>query len=145
MFMALLYNLVYVSTRATTCTTPELKSILSSSRQRNASQAITGVLLYSDNRFLQYLEGDKDTIMALYRQIEKDKRHYYVTMLYHVPIEERIFPSWQMAYRDLDADPVKFLTEGGASERQVFRQLLEQDAYDTVEGVHVLKLFFERA
>ncbi len=83
--------------------------------------------------------------MSLYKRITQDPRHTRSTLLYHVPIETRIFPSWQMGYRDLDADPIRFHTKAGKKERKLFHRLLEQDAYNEVEGTNVLKLFIEQA
>lgn len=139
-----LYNLVYVSTRKPNCTESVLQDILEESRQNNHLKNITGVLLYSDNRFLQYLEGDKEVIFSLYKQIKKDPRHQQVTLLYNVPINGRIFPSWQMGYKNLDA-VINFHTEAGQAEYQLFQQLILEDAYKEIEGMDVLKLFFERA
>lgn len=139
-----LYNLVYVSSRKTNCTQIVLEDILAKSRKNNQLKDITGVLLYSDNRFLQYLEGDKEEIFSLYKKIAKDSRHQQVNLLYNVPIGGRIFPSWQMGYKNLD-DLMYFQTEAGSAERQLFQDLLIEDAYKEIEGMHILKVFFERA
>ncbi|MGH1338789.1 MAG: BLUF domain-containing protein [Aureispira sp.] len=143
--MSSLYNLVYVSTRLPNCDEKELQTILAESRTKNDSKNITGILLYSSNRFLQYLEGDKEEIFSLYRNIKKDKRHQQVALLYHVPIKERIFPSWQMGYRDLDAEQINYQTKAEEADRELFKRLITQDAYKEIEGMHVLKIFFERA
>lgn len=143
--MSTLYNLVYVSTRHSNCADKELQYILAKSRLHNQANGITGILLYSDNRFLQYLEGDKDTIWSLYKRISKDKRHKQVALLYHNPIQERVFPSWQMGYRDLDAEQMNYQTQAEEADRELFKRLITQDAYNDIEGIHVLKLFFERA
>jgi hypothetical protein len=143
--MSNLYNLVYVSTRHSDCADKDLQYILAKSRLLNQVNDITGILLYSNNRFLQYLEGNKDTIWSLYKRISKDKRHRQVTLLYHNPIQERVFPSWQMGYRDLDAEQMNYKTQAADADRELFKRLITQDAYKEVEGIHVLKLFFERA
>ncbi len=142
--MSALYNLVYVSTRPARNDNQDIEDILAISRKNNLKIAITGVLLHADNRFLQYLEGDKATIMELYQRIEKDERHKQCTILYHVPIPHRVFPSWQMGFKDLDNE-INFLTQAGKDEHDLFHKLLEEDAYKDIEGMHILKLFFELA
>lgn len=139
-----LYNLVYVSHRPPSCDNEQIENILTTSRQANLEKNITGVLLHSENRFLQYLEGDQKQIMELYERINQDKRHTRCNILYHVPIPHRIFPSWQMGFKDLDNE-INFQTEAGEKEYQLFHHLIEEDAYKEVEGMHILKIFFERA
>lgn len=141
--MSSLYNLVYVSNRPSSCDDKEIQNILASSRKNNLQLNITGVLLHSENRFLQYLEGNKDEIMALYERIKGDPRHTSCNILYHVPIPHRVFPSWQMGFKNLDY-AINFQTEAGEKEYQLFHHLIEEDAYEDIEGLHVLKLFFER-
>lgn len=142
---ASLYNLVYVSVRQPTCTNLDITNILTTSRRNNFNSNTTGILLYGDNRFLQYLEGEKDQLMDLFYHIEKNPLHRQMTLLYHVPIEKRIFPSWQMGYKDLDSDQLDFHTAIDKRERQLFHSLLTQDIYQDIEGMEVLKLFFEHA
>lgn len=141
--MSYLYNLVYVSHRPSSCDDRAIQDILYTSRKNNMFENITGVLLHSDNRFLQYLEGDKEELLKVYERIAKDKRHYGCTILYHVPIPHRVFPSWQMGYKDLDNE-LNFQTEAGEAEYNLFHQLIEEDAYKDIEGLHILKIFFER-
>ena len=141
--MSSLYNLVYVSNRPSSCDDEEIQNILTTSRKNNLKEKITGVLLHSENRFLQYLEGNKDEIMSLYERIAKDTRHTLCNILYHVPIPYRVFPSWQMGYKDLDYE-INFQTEAGEKEYNLFQHLIEEDAYKDIEGLHILKIFFER-
>lgn len=141
--MSYLYNLVYVSHRLPSCDEEEIQNILIASRKNNQNKNITGVLLHSENRFLQYLEGNKEELLSVFERIAKDKRHSRCNMLYHVPIPHRVFPSWQMGYKDLDNE-LNFQTEAGQAEYDLFEQLIEEDAYKDIEGMHILKIFFER-
>ncbi len=45
---------------------PALQSILDVARARNAELGITGMLVYSNARFLQVLEGEPGPLDALY-------------------------------------------------------------------------------
>ncbi len=60
-----LYQLVYTSVRKPGCDDYEIKKILESCKRNNPSKDITGVLLHSENHFIQYLEGSKDIINLL--------------------------------------------------------------------------------
>ena len=142
--MSNLYKLVYTSSRRPHCDEQEIQNILNSCKKNNLGKNITGILLHSDRRFLQYLEGDKDEIMALYECIKQDKRHGGVNLRYYSPIDERIFPSWQMGYKDLDQQ-LDFHTDVNSSDKAIFRKMIEDQDYSEIEGLRVMKLFFEMA
>lgn len=145
MFTTSLYKLVYTSARRSHCTDAEIENILAACRRNNHERDITGILLHSKQRFLQYLEGDKDTIYRLYERIKTDDRHGGVNLRYFSPIDDRLFPSWQMGYKDLDQEAMIFQTSISLNDQNTFRQLIETNDQSEVEGLRVLKLFFEMA
>ena len=120
----MLSELLYVSFRNSSCTNSEVEKILSESIKNNGKQNITGVLLYSKDRFLQVLEGEKEQITGLYDKIKTDSRHSQAMMLSVKPIQERFFPSWQMAGKEMDS-AYEFLSPLGEEEKKEFLQLLE--------------------
>jgi hypothetical protein len=61
----MLSHLIYVSNRAQNCTQSEIEKILESCKKNNVQYDITGVLLYSDTKFVQYIEGQYKEIMGL--------------------------------------------------------------------------------
>ena len=138
-----LYQLVYSSTRNSNCTDDEIEKILASCEKNNPRQNITGVLLHSENNFIQYLEGDKD-IIKLYDLIKIDPRHSRIALLSYGPIRERLFPSWHMGYKDLGRSELTFHTAANDSDKKIFKQLIQGDQ---VEGsaVSLLKKFFNKA
>lgn len=71
---------------------------------------ITGVLLYNQKKFLQYLEGDYETIKSLYGDIKKDERHKNVILvsLSKDFLDRRVFPSWAMGEKDLNDNSYNF-------------------------------------
>lgn len=143
--MSNLYKLVYTSSRKPNCNANEIENILASCRKNNPHRDITGVLLHSDRRFIQYLEGDKDEIMGLFEDIKNDDRHGGVNLRYYSPIKARIFPSWQMGYKDINQNSTIFQTSINSKDQSVFKQLIENEDPSEVEGLRVLKLFFEMA
>jgi len=143
--MSNLYKLVYTSSRRPDCGEAEIARILAACRVNNPKRNITGILLHSKHRFLQYLEGDKDEIMRLFSYVKKDERHGGVNLRYYSPIKERIFPSWQMGYKDLNQNSVVFQTAINQKDQAIFKKLIEDEDQNEVEGVRVLKIFFEMA
>lgn len=142
--MSNLYKLVYTSVRRPHCDEQEIQNILNACRRNNPHESITGVLLHCKNRFFQYLEGDKDAIMELYQRIKNDDRHGGVHRRYYGPIEERLFPSWQMGYKDLDKE-LRFNTDVSSEDEEIFKSLVEEESYNDIQGLRLLKLFFEMA
>lgn len=142
--MSDLYKLVYTSSRRPHCDEQEIQNILSACQRNNPHKDITGILLHCKNRFFQYLEGDKDAIMALYNRIKTDHRHGGVNMRYYGPITERLFPSWEMGYKDLDEE-LRFNTDVSSKDEEIFKALVEEESYSDTAGLRILKLFFEMA
>ena len=82
----------------------DIRSLLHQSRQYNAHQGITGVLLYMHGNIIQVLEGQKEAVKALYQRIEADQRHIHVTCVLNKSIENRLFPAWSMGYQTLNSE-----------------------------------------
>lgn len=82
----------------------EIEQILVHSRQRNTADSITGLLLYRDGSFAQFLEGPAAAVNATFQRIQGDPRHRGVIVLLNCSVERRDFHGWRMAYRDLDQD-----------------------------------------
>lgn len=84
--------------------TKEIEQILVYSRQRNTADSITGLLLYRDGSFAQFLEGPAAAVNATFHRIQGDPRHRGVIVVLNRSVERRDFQGWRMAYRDLDQD-----------------------------------------
>jgi hypothetical protein len=98
----MLVRLLYVS-RAVHPETPEqTESILTSAREHNLANGITGVLCYGGGIFLQALEGGRNQVNDLYTHIVKDPRHKDVVVLAYEEITERRFGGWTMGQVRLD-------------------------------------------
>jgi len=121
----MLSELVYLSFRSAACTDDDVQKILEEARQFNGKQDITGVLIYSQEKFLQVLEGEQDKIIALYEKIKLDDRHDRALMVSNRPITERHFPSWQMAEKAINTDDYAFLSFMNEEEQAQFKALLK--------------------
>ncbi len=97
-----LIHIVYMSFSSKALSETELNGFLATIRQKNQIQNITGLLLYSDEAFIQVIEGEKDTIHPLFKLISQDARHSSIVKLIEEPISKRNFPSWSMGYRKLE-------------------------------------------
>lgn len=138
----MLSQLVYVSVRNSNCTEEEIQKILEACKRNNKEKDVTGVLLYSDTHFVQYLEGEYGKISSLYDKIKLDNRHKNAIMINTAPIKERSFPSWQMGAKKFDNEEVEYQTELTPSEKQAFRSLLSGNEANQ-QTIRLIKKFFK--
>ena len=139
----MLAQLTYVSNRNSNCTQVEIEKILSSCKKNNPAMEITGVLLYSDSKFIQMLEGKAKTITDLYDTIKSDNRHGSSIMISYGLIKERSFPNWHMGARKI-AGSVCFKTDLSKEEVTVFNNMLNGIEESGVKVLDLLKKFFVR-
>lgn len=97
-----LCSLIYVSQAAKPMSDEDLKILLKFARQKNERLGITGMLLYRDGFFMQALEGQHETVDALFERIRQDTRHRDVLCIYRDPIIARSFPDWTMGFNKVD-------------------------------------------
>jgi hypothetical protein len=92
----MLVRLVYASRAAAPLTPAIVDSILEQSRRNNPSRGLTGILCFSNDLFMQVLEGGRDEVSELYNTIVRDSRHENVRLLVYEEIAERRFGGWTM-------------------------------------------------
>lgn len=97
-----LYSLVYTSFAVTLFDESELEELLTQSRAANAQADITGMLLYRNGRFIQYLEGPELPVRALLARITADPRHADVRVLVDSRPPARQLAEWTMGYEPID-------------------------------------------
>lgn len=100
---ASVFHLVYHSRATQPLSEVQLHALLERSRAYNAQHGITGLLLYSDGRYVQALEGPKPQIQALYARIQADSRHTQVITVSQGPGPQRRFVEWRMGFGLVDA------------------------------------------
>ena len=91
-----IYQLIYVSGATEPFTGPELRSLANASAQSNGQLGITGLLLYHNQRFMQFLEGDVFNVGGMFEVIRNDPRHEGVYVLWRRFVPFRQFPDWSM-------------------------------------------------
>lgn len=99
----MLHQLVYSSVASESMPKSKLYKILHGARTANAIAGVTGLLVFAEGKFLQVLEGPKDTVSALMQKISADHRHENVQVIAEGAIDVRMFPSWEMAYVSTNA------------------------------------------
>ena len=99
-----LTSLIYVSAATTPFTRSDLVELLERSRQRNARDGITGLLLHRGGNFIQVLEGPPETVEAAYRRIAADPRHGGMITLLRRTIPAREFGDWAMGFENISAE-----------------------------------------
>jgi hypothetical protein len=92
------YQIIYVSESSMPMQLDALEDLLEEAQAGNAEDGITGALVYVEQRFLQILEGDQDTVLDLMARIRRDVRHESVTILQQRDIPAAVFGGWTMAY-----------------------------------------------
>ena len=100
--MSKLYRLAYISTATKLFDPVELREMLKEANERNKEAGITGMLLYKDGQFMQVLEGTAEAVTTTFSRISKDSRHHGLMVLLKGAVQERRFPGWSMAFRDLN-------------------------------------------
>lgn len=138
----MLSQLVYVSNRKPSCTQEEIDKILSSCKKNNPALNITGVLLYSDTKFIQLVEGDAKVIMQLYDKIKSDSRHSNTMMISYGPIKDKAFPSWHMGTKKLTTDTIDFTTDITSDDKVIFDKILTGKEENGQRVLSLLKKFF---
>ncbi len=96
-------ELVYMSYATKSFSYNELVELLATSRKNNRKLGLTGMLLYNEDKiFIQAIEGPADSVHQLYHKIQSDPRHEKIQELVSLPIVERSFPHWTMAFQRIE-------------------------------------------
>ena len=102
-------SLTYLSYATEPLDRQQLEDLLRVSRDRNAQQDVTGMLLYVDLQFIQTLEGEERAVNATMERIRADPRHHSVDVTLVDEIEGRSFVGWSMGFKILSGEAVAAL------------------------------------
>lgn len=92
----MLTRCIFASRRPKALTGAAFRALLAQARKSNAKHGITGVLLATNDAFIQVLEGSRFALSLTYNQIAADKRHADVTLLGFGEIPQRSFENWSL-------------------------------------------------
>ena len=97
------YRLIYKSKASPDVTDADYRTIAMFSSLWNKRHSISGLLLQYNDQIMQVLEGPEKAVKDLYARIERDKRHYDVSVELSRECKEPIFQEWSMGYRPLES------------------------------------------
>jgi hypothetical protein len=136
-------RLKYVSRSSRPMTDDEVDAIGRVSAEYNRARGITGVLVEISGVFFQVIEGPRDAVDELFREIRRDTRHQEVLVLSTMDgCESRLFPDWDMktvrvGSDDAGAEAIKLLLETAIEARNRVTLLsrgIERVVWDEVTG-----------
>lgn len=127
-----LYSLVYTSMASRPLSKIDLEYILDKARKRNIEEQVTGLLLFTDGKFMQYLEGPQTAVLKIFDSIKKSSLHKQITEVSRQTVDTREYGDWSMAFlADVDAH---FLPHG-SDDAQLLRGL-EAKTTDSSSTAH---------
>ena len=94
-----MYFILYTSQATLQLSEADFIQLLTQCNQNNTRLGITGLLLYHNDKFLQIIEGEKESVQALYNTIHFDHRHQDVTIVEAGDQTGRNFPDWAMGFK----------------------------------------------
>ena len=94
-----IHNLVYCSQASADLDDEVIASIIATARHHNPRLGITGLLVFGQGIFFQWLEGPRDNVTGLLACIAADTRHTNLVVLSQEDdIRDRLFPEWDMEW-----------------------------------------------
>jgi hypothetical protein len=93
-----LERLLYRSKATNTLGSLHLFNMLSEARAKNQALGITGHLLYTEEVFVQCIEGPPESIASMWESLQRDARHHDIELLARGPLAQRRFSDWSMAF-----------------------------------------------
>ena len=90
------HAICYVSNSDRKLEHQQIEELLRFCQDKNKRLGIKGLLIYSEGKFFQILEGDKKVILPLFRKIEKDSRHDGIIQVIGRDIEQGSFDGYKV-------------------------------------------------
>ncbi|MDA1186373.1 MAG: BLUF domain-containing protein [Burkholderiaceae bacterium] len=119
-----LSTLVYHSRASQLFTEIDLLYLLAAARSRNQAEGLTGMLVYDDGHFFQWLEGPALPLQRVWTAIRHDARHEAIEVIADSEIPLRLFRDWHM----------QFAHRGGKAAQNIDGLILAPD--DVVTALH---------
>lgn len=132
--------LVYLSSCRPPMSEEDLEELLRQAKSHNAQVNVSGILIYNDGNFIQYLEGPETAVTSLFEKIKLDPRHTNVTRLDFAHIQSRVFGDWWMGFRELsDKDVGRIKGEHDKKSIMMDALKIEDENHMTVIFKHCLQ------
>jgi hypothetical protein len=88
--------LAYRSRAVVAPTDRELDLLLSQAQGRNRAELLSGLLIYDQGCYFQWLEGPQEALQRVWGSIQRDPRHRDVQVLREEAMPKRFFGDWDM-------------------------------------------------
>ncbi len=134
-----MYFLLYSSKSLFTYNEEQLREILKTACHNNKLLDITGLLLYVNDRFIQVLEGPKQSIQIVFDKIKDDNRHFELDVLAEGQIDKRLFNDWSMGLKQIELDEFEDITKFNSVEDFLAHQRNENDSIAIILMKHFLE------
>jgi hypothetical protein len=88
--------LAYRSRAVTAPSDRELDLLLRNAQSRNHAEQLSGLLIYDQGYYFQWLEGPQDALQRIWNSIQRDPRHRDIQILREQTMPKRFFGDWDM-------------------------------------------------
>ena len=96
-----IFRLVYVSSATRQINKADLRDIRRTAKRNNKQAYVTGILLYCNGKFMQFLEGPELQVKRIFSVIKSDTRHHKINLLKEGFIPRRQFANWNLRFTPL--------------------------------------------
>ncbi len=86
-------------------------ALLLASRANNSRVGVTGVLLYRDGNFFQYIEGAEPGLSQIWGRITASPLHKDIYRLFYMPVQQRFFSEFHMGFSRVPASEVAMMSQ----------------------------------
>ena len=97
-FLKMLKTICYISDSCQEESLHALKILYSKAKKNNIKYNISGILIYSNDNFLQVLEGDQTSVDDTFKRISLDTRHRNIFEVINIDIQQRIFEDYNFGF-----------------------------------------------
>ncbi|MEE4278246.1 MAG: BLUF domain-containing protein [Halieaceae bacterium] len=98
-----LETFVYCSRASEGVGDAEVDRLIEFSQRRNVARGITGVLVFGNGVFFQWVEGPPTEVQKLVASLHGDSRHHDIVELDRsIDRRERLYPGWEMELVEAD-------------------------------------------
>ncbi len=98
----MLIRCLYVSRPTDRVSSALISSIIAQAARKNPPLQITGLLCFTEDLFMQVIEGSRESIGILLASLYRDSRHKNLEILVYEEVSKREFEGWAMGEIDLD-------------------------------------------
>ncbi len=91
-----LATIAYRSKAVTPFSEGQLHDLLVTSQANNRKAGLTGLLIYDEGKFFQWIEGEPDRLSDVWNTIQHDQRHTDIELIGQQSVPLRCFGDWDM-------------------------------------------------